>query len=86
MTMFDSLCMFVGGFVIICVGLILVFAIVAQIIEDLSCKHEWQILEWNYDCTELRLRCKHCKKYKYMRADKESVEKFVCKEYHTRTK
>lgn len=86
MNIFSSLCTFVGAFVLIAMGLIIVFAIVVQIIEDLSCKHEWQILEWNDYYTELRLKCKHCKKYKYLKVDKESVEKFVCKEYHTRTK
>lgn len=86
MSIFEPLCTFVGAFVIICVMIIIIFASVVQIVEDLSCKHEWQILEWNYDNTELRLKCKHCGKYKYMRADKESIEKFVCKEYHTRTK
>ena len=86
MSIFGPLCMFLGAFVIISMTAIVIFAIVARIIEDLSCKHEWQILKWNHDYTELRLKCKHCGKYKYIRVDKESIEKFVCKEYHTRNK
>lgn len=40
MSIFGSLCMFLGGFVIISMTAIVIFAIVAQIIENLSCKHE----------------------------------------------